>query len=118
MAERGRSIARRREFKWLDPVGVSVHIGSQIRAVEPFAAALARVAALVGDLRKDGHDIRYVDAGGGLGIDYNDSPAEPKFDPARKVNEYAAALKKVSATLDAHLLLEPGRFLVAQAGRC
>jgi diaminopimelate decarboxylase len=103
-------------FKWLDPVGVSVHIGSQIRAVEPFAAALARVAALVGDLRKDGHDIRYVDAGGGLGIDYNDSPAEPKFDPARKVNEYAAALKKVSATLDAHLLLEPGRFLVAQAG--
>jgi diaminopimelate decarboxylase len=103
-------------FKWLDPVGVSVHIGSQIRAVEPFAAALARVAALVGDLRKDGHDIRYVDAGGGLGIDYSDSPAEPKFDPARKVQEYAAALKKVSATLDAHLLLEPGRFVVAQAG--
>jgi diaminopimelate decarboxylase len=103
-------------FKWLDPVGVSVHIGSQIRAVEPFAAALARVVALVGDLRKDGHDIRYVDAGGGLGIDYSDSPAEPKFDPARKVGEYAAALKKVSARLDAHLLLEPGRFLVAQAG--
>jgi diaminopimelate decarboxylase len=104
------------KLKWLDPVGVSVHIGSQIRAVEPFAAALARVAALVGYLRKDGHDIRYVDAGGGLGIDYNDSPAEPKFDPARKVKDYAAALNKVSATLDVHLLLEPGRFLVAQAG--
>jgi diaminopimelate decarboxylase len=104
------------KLKWLDAVGVSVHIGSQIRAVEPFAAALVRVAALVGDLRKDGHDIRYVDAGGGLGIDYNDSPAEPKFDPARKVNEYAAALKKASTMLDAHLLLEPGRFLVAQAG--
>ena len=101
---------------WLDAAGVSVHIGSQIRAVEPFAAALARVAGLVGDLRKDGHDIRYVDAGGGLGIDYNDSPADPRFDPARKVRDYAAALKKVSATLDAHLLLEPGRFLVAQAG--
>jgi diaminopimelate decarboxylase len=101
-------------LKWLDPVGVSVHIGSQIRAVEPFAAALARVAALVGELRKDGHDIRYVDAGGGLGIDYSDSPAEPKFDPARKVKDYAAALGKVA--LDAHLLLEPGRFLVAQAG--
>ncbi len=100
--------------KWLDAAGVSVHIGSQIRAVEPFAAALARVAALVDELRRDGHDIRYVDAGGGLGIDYNDSPAEPKFDPARKVGEYAAALGKVR--LDAHLLLEPGRFLVAQAG--
>jgi diaminopimelate decarboxylase len=102
--------------KWLDAAGVSVHIGSQIRAVEPFAAALKRVAGLVGELRKDGHDIRYVDAGGGLGIDYNDSPAASKFDPARKVGEYAAALGKVSATLDAHLLLEPGRFLVAQAG--
>ncbi|HEX9198523.1 MAG TPA: diaminopimelate decarboxylase [Acidobacteriaceae bacterium] len=100
--------------KWLDAAAVSVHIGSQIRAVEPFAAALARVAGLVGDLRNDGHDIRYVDAGGGLGIDYSDSPAEPKFDPARKVREYAAALGKVA--LDAHLLLEPGRFLVAQAG--
>jgi diaminopimelate decarboxylase len=102
--------------KWLDPVGVSVHIGSQIRAVEPFAAALARVVGLVGELRKDGHDIRYVDAGGGLGIDYSDSPADPKFDPARKVKEYAAALGKVSVGLDAHLLVEPGRFIVAQAG--
>lgn len=105
-----------KKSKWLDAAGVSVHIGSQIRAVEPFAAALARVAGLVGELRKDGHDIRYVDAGGGLGIDYSDSPTEPKFDPARKVKDYAAALHKVSASLDAHLLLEPGRFLVAQAG--
>jgi diaminopimelate decarboxylase len=110
-----RAIYRKaKKLKWLDAAGVSVHIGSQIRAVEPFAAALARVAALVGELRKDGHDVRYVDAGGGLGIDYNDSPSEPKFDPARKVKEYAAALGKVK--LDAHLLLEPGRFLVAQAG--
>jgi diaminopimelate decarboxylase len=112
-----RAIYRKaKRSKWLDAAGVSVHIGSQIRAVEPFAAALARVAALVGDLRKDGHDIRYVDAGGGLGIDYSDSPTEPVFDPARKVKDYAAALGKVSASLDAHLLLEPGRFLVAQAG--
>jgi diaminopimelate decarboxylase len=112
-----RAIYRRAaKLKWLDAAGVSVHIGSQIRAVEPFAAALARVAALVGDLRKDGHNIHYVDAGGGLGIDYSDSPAEPKFDPARKVGEYAAALQKVSATLNAHLLVEPGRFIVAQAG--
>ena len=107
--------------KWLDAAGVSVHIGSQIRAVEPFAAALQRVAGLVGDLRKDGHSIRYVDAGGGLGIDYSDSPEEPKFDPERKVGEYAAALGKVLGSLDvhltdAHLILEPGRFLVAQAG--
>jgi diaminopimelate decarboxylase len=112
---RARAIYRKAaKRKWLDAAGVSVHIGSQIRAVEPFAAALERVAGLVGELRRDGHAIRYVDAGGGLGIDYHDSPAEPKFDPARKVKEYAAALGNVA--LDAHLLLEPGRFLVAQAG--
>jgi diaminopimelate decarboxylase len=103
-----------KKMKCLDAAGVSVHIGSQIRAVEPFAAALARVAALVAELQKDGHDIRYVDAGGGLGIDYSDSLEQPKFDPARKVREYATALGKVK--LGAHLLLEPGRFLVAQAG--
>ncbi len=106
--------------KWLDAAGVSVHIGSQIRSVEPFAAALGRVAALVGELRKDGHDIRYVDAGGGLGIDYDDPATAPTFDPARKVAEYAAALGKAVAPLledrPPHLLLEPGRFLVAQAG--
>ena len=112
-----RAIYRKtKKSKWLDAAGVSVHIGSQIRTVEPFAAALARVAALVTDLRKDGHAIRYVDAGGGLGIDYGDSPEEPKFDAARKVSEYAAALKKVAAGLDVHLLVEPGRFIVGQAG--
>jgi diaminopimelate decarboxylase len=103
--------------KWLDAAGVSVHIGSQIRAVEPFAAALARVLALVAELRKDGHNIRIVDAGGGLGVDYNDSPTEPTFDAARKVAEYATALAKASAGIgEARLLLEPGRFIVAQAG--
>jgi diaminopimelate decarboxylase len=102
--------------KWLDAAGVSVHIGSQIRSVDPFAAALGRVAGLMADLNADGHDIRYVDAGGGLGIDYSDSPEAPTFDPARKVRDYSAAVNKATAKLDAHLLLEPGRFLVAQAG--
>ena len=113
-----RAIYRRAaRSKWLDAAGVSVHIGSQIRAVGPFAAALERVAKLVSELREDGHEIRYVDAGGGLGIDYNDSPMEPRFDAARKVREYAAALGKAAAGLGAvHLLVEPGRFVVAQAG--
>ena len=100
------------KYKWLDPAGVSVHIGSQIRKVDPFAAALARVTALIADLRKDGHDIRYVDAGGGLGIDYGTTA----FHPAQQVEKYAAALTKGLASESAHLLLEPGRFIVAQAG--
>lgn len=98
--------------KWLDPAGVSVHIGSQIRKVDPFAAALARVASLIADLRRDGHDIRYVDAGGGLGIDYGTAA----FDPAQQVRKYATALGRGLADEPAHLLLEPGRFIVAQAG--
>lgn len=97
----------------LDAAGVSVHIGSQIRSVEPFAAALDRVMNLVAELKTDGHDIRYVDAGGGLGIDYN---ASGEFDAAEQVAHYAAALKSAISGAEAHLLLEPGRFIVAQAG--
>ncbi|RZU39422.1 diaminopimelate decarboxylase [Edaphobacter modestus] len=108
-----RAIYRRAaKSKWLEPYGVSVHIGSQIRKVDPFAAALARVTALVAQLRHDGHDIRTIDAGGGLGIDYSDAP----FDAAHQVDRYATALTKGLADDRAHLLLEPGRFIVAQAG--
>lgn len=108
-----RAIYRRAaKSKWLEPYGVSVHIGSQIRKVDPFAAALERVTALVAQLRRDGHDIRAIDAGGGLGIDYSDAP----FDAAHQVERYAAALANGLANEKAHLLLEPGRFLVAQAG--
>jgi diaminopimelate decarboxylase len=101
-----------KKSKWLDAAGVSVHIGSQIRKVDPFAAALTRVTRLIADLRKDGHNIRYVDAGGGLGIDYGAGA----FDPAKQVEKYAAALTHGLANEPAHLLLEPGRFIVAQAG--
>jgi diaminopimelate decarboxylase len=108
-----RAIYRKaKKSKWLDPAGVSVHIGSQIRKVDPFAAALTRVTALIADLRKDGHNIRYVDAGGGLGIDYGTSA----FDPAKQVAKYTAALTAGLANEPAHLLLEPGRFIVGQAG--
>jgi diaminopimelate decarboxylase len=107
--------------KWLEAAGVSVHIGSQIRAVAPFAAALTRVVQLVGELKQDGHDIRYIDAGGGLGIDYHDSPTTPTFGAAGKVDDYAAAVGNALTAMNSvsrppHLLLEPGRFLVAQAG--
>ena len=102
--------------RWLDAAGVSVHIGSQIRKVDPFAAALIRVTSLIADLRRDGHNIRYVDAGGGLGIDYGAQAPSPANDPAKQVERYAAALTKGLANEPSHLLLEPGRFIVAQAG--
>ena len=133
--------------------GVSVHIGSQIRAVEPFAQALMRVAALIHDLRSDGHTITHIDAGGGLGIDYlapltatpvpatdvgsrgerRRSAEDPNYaesqtlgtfappvaveaTPEQQVAAYADALSPILDSLGCHLLLEPGRFLVAQAG--
>src|SRR3954463_4306464 len=58
------------QHKYLEPAGVSVHIGSQITDIAPFRATMERVAQLVGGLRGAGHRIAYVDAGGGLGIDY------------------------------------------------
>src|SRR5277367_3841931 len=101
-----------KKSKSLDSAGVSVHIGSQIRKVDPFAAALTHVTSLIVDLRKDGHNIRYVDAGGGLGVDYGTTA----FDPAKQVSKYASAVTKGLGSESAHLLLEPGRFIIAQAG--
>ena len=123
---RARDLYRRySKHGYLEPAGVSVHIGSQIESVAPFAAALERVAELVRELRADGLPIRYVDAGGGLGIDYHapvgggsgsTGDAAPSADPAAQVQQYAAALEPVLRELDIDLLLEPGRFLVAPAG--
>jgi diaminopimelate decarboxylase len=99
--------------RYLCIAGVSVHIGSQITDVQPFALAMERVSELVRVLQDDGHRIEYVDAGGGLGIDYQDaSPAG--F--AERAAEYASALLRPLRGLKVHLLLEPGRSIVGPAG--
>jgi diaminopimelate decarboxylase len=105
--------ARAAEMKSLEIAGVSVHIGSQITDVKPFAATMERVAELTQVLRADGHAIKYVDAGGGLGIDY-ESRGLPDF--AQHVASYATALLKPLQALKVHLLLEPGRSIVGPAG--
>lgn len=98
--------------RYLKVAGVSVHIGSQITDVASFQEALERVADLVRDLRKQGHDIRYVDAGGGLGISYQG----PQHQFAEQISAYADAVLKPLRGLDVHLLLEPGRSIVGPAG--
>ena len=111
--EQAREVYRRAaSLAGIDVAGVSVHIGSQIRAVEPFAESLLRVRSLVDNLRTDGMDIRYIDGGGGFGIEYGTAA----FDPAASVAEYGSAVRTALDGLDVHLLLEPGRFIVAQAG--
>ena len=98
--------------RYLKVAGVSVHIGSQITDIAPFAEALARVAALVRELRADGHRIDYVDAGGGLGIDYQKLTSDFAHYAAR----YARAVANPLRGLKVHLLLEPGRAIVGPAG--
>jgi diaminopimelate decarboxylase len=115
--------------KWLEPHGISVHIGSQIRSAEPFGAAIRRVSKLAAQLRSEGIALKAIDAGGGLGVDYHSTPATKTdgrglrdhagsdgVDAAAKVNEYAAAIEKSLDGFEGRLLIEPGRFIVAQAG--
>jgi diaminopimelate decarboxylase len=99
--------------RYLKLRGVSVHIGSQITDVAPFAEAMARVADLVRQLRADGHDIHYVDAGGGLGITYEKADSADFRD---SVAAYARALGTPLRGLGVRLLLEPGRSIIGPAG--
>jgi diaminopimelate decarboxylase len=101
---------RARGMRGVEIVGVDCHIGSQLTDVTPFSDALARVRAMILELRGRGFDIRYLDFGGGLGITYADeTPPEPKA--------YAEALLRDGiAHLGVTLLLEPGRVIVGNAG--
>jgi diaminopimelate decarboxylase len=98
--------------RYLSVAGVSVHIGSQITDVGSFQSTLERVADLVRALRKQGHDIRYSDAGGGLGISYEG--AQGSFE--NQISSYARAVLGPLHGLKLHLLLEPGRSIVGPAG--
>ena len=97
---------------YLKVAGVSVHIGSQIADVGTFQEALERVADLVRTLRQQGHAIRYIDAGGGLGISYEG--AQENFE--KQIAAYARAVLGPLRGLKLHLLLEPGRSIVGPAG--
>ncbi len=104
--------AKASEAQYLKVAGVSVHIGSQITDVAPFAEAVARVADFVRELRADGHQVEYVDTGGGLGIAYQ----QPGSEFAGQIASYARAVADPLRGLNVHLLLEPGRAIVGPAG--
>jgi diaminopimelate decarboxylase len=95
----------------IDVSGIDIHIGSQITALEPFERAFRLMADLAMTLRADGHEIRHVDLGGGLGVPYrgsNDIPPHP--------DEYAAMVKRTLGQLGAKIVLEPGRMIAGNAG--
>jgi diaminopimelate decarboxylase len=91
--------------------GVDVHIGSQITALEPFAAAFAALGKLVGELRDDGHKITRLDLGGGLGVPYeSEGPLPPHPE------EYGKIIRKAVGDLGLQIITEPGRLIAANAG--
>jgi len=102
---------RIRQLPGLEAIGVDMHIGSQITSLEPFEQAFSLIGELVSTLRADGHDIQHIDLGGGLGITYHDDQPEPPS-PA----DYAAMAIDRLKHLNCKLILEPGRYIVGNAG--
>ncbi len=95
----------------LEVIGIDVHIGSQLTELEPFELAYKKVAELTERLRAEGHNIRRLDLGGGLGIPYarsNDAPPLPV--------EYGAMVKKTLGHLGCEIEIEPGRLIAGNAG--
>lgn len=91
--------------------GLHAHIGSQMLELAPIREALQRVAAFWRELRDAGHIIVSIDVGGGLGVCY-----QPGVDRPPRAADYVAVIREALAGFDGRLLLEPGRWLVAEAG--
>ncbi|WP_428569518.1 MAG: diaminopimelate decarboxylase [Solidesulfovibrio sp. DCME] len=101
--------AKARELPGIEPVGIDCHIGSQLTTIEPFLEALAKILAFRDKLTAMGITTRYLDLGGGLGIQYNEEePPHPR--------EFGQALTKALGDTPLTLILEPGRVIVGNAG--
>ncbi len=103
--------ARAASLPGIDVVGIDVHIGSQLTDLGPFEQAYIKVAELAEVLRADGHDIRRLDLGGGLGIPYRRSNSAPPL-PI----EYGAMIKRILGHLGCEIEIEPGRLIAGNAG--
>lgn len=101
--------ARAKTLPGIDVIGIDMHIGSQLTKVTPFVDSIEKLKTMIANLRGQGIDLQYFDCGGGLGIQY--STEEPPL-PADYGKEIVAATKE----LGMHLLFEPGRNIVGNAG--
>jgi diaminopimelate decarboxylase len=95
----------------IDVIGIDVHIGSQLTELEPFEQAYLKVADLTRRLRSEGHDIRRLDLGGGLGIPYTRSNEAPPLP-----TDYGALIKRTVGDLGCEIEIEPGRLISGNAG--
>ena len=114
----GIPIARAREvyalaasLPGLEVIGIDVHIGSQLVDLAPFEAAYAKVAELTEVLRADGHTIRRLDLGGGLGIPYAQTNAAPPTP-----QDYGDLIRRTVGHLGCEIEIEPGRLISGNAG--
>lgn len=111
--QRAREVyARAGEMAHIQVVGVDVHIGSQITDLTPFETAFGRTVELVKTLRGDGHDIKRLDLGGGLGIPYQASNQDVPPLPSA----YGAMIERLIDGLGVQLIFEPGRLIAGNAG--
>lgn len=95
----------------IEVIGVDVHIGSQLTDLAPFEAAFTKVRELTLILREDGHNIRRLDLGGGLGIPYERSNTAPPL-PV----EYGEVIRRTVGDLGCEIEIEPGRLISGNAG--
>ncbi|MGC1617258.1 MAG: diaminopimelate decarboxylase, partial [Candidatus Acidiferrum sp.] len=95
--------------RYLHWKGISAHIGSQIVSLDPFRRAFRRIAGYVEELRRAGIEIKYLDLGGGLGVRYTTEKTSSRV-------AYAQMVGGLVRPLGLHLLLEPGRSIIASAG--
>ena len=98
-----------KKSKYLNPVGIHFHIGSQLTELQPIKEASQIVADLVRKLQKVDIDIKFFDIGGGLGIQYDNEVLIEPYD-------YAQAILSTLNGLDVTICMEPGRFLTANGG--
>ncbi len=109
IAEAPAAYAEAKALDHVEAVGVDCHIGSQIVDVRPLADTMQRLRALVLELRAAGHRIAVIDVGGGLGVTYRDEVAPSAV-------AYAQAILGPLRDLDCEVVLEPGRWITANAG--
>lgn len=100
---------RARQLPGIDPVGIHMHIGSQILSTGPYREGVRRLVGLLKKLQGEGISLRYLDIGGGMGISYRGETPPPAA-------AYAAALRPLLQGLKLTVILEPGRFITGNAG--
>ena len=109
LAEAERTFLHRERFHHLRIRGIHIHIGSQITQAGPYLAALAKIEWLVGRLRRSGVPLTFLNLGGGLGIVYKDEKPQ-------NAQQFAKAVLPILSRIGLRLILEPGRFIVGNAG--